>query len=176
MLPLKRGHYVLIAGGAIFIVGLVLTVAWALPLATEIQKGTTILQGREVGAGQSVTATLGVADTSKPLSIVISAGSEIEMNAIVLDPDGDQIFGTSFTEAMAEAADPTVPGIYELVITNQSTSDASVDVVFGHIPGVGEQDIDTEIFSGVLAGLAIIVAGIMVMIGGVVVAVVDRRK
>ena len=173
---MKRGHYVLIAGGVIFIAGLVLTVAWALPLATEIQKGTTILQGKAIGAGQDATVTLGVADTSKPLSIVISAGSEAEMSARVLDPDGDQIFGTTFTEAMAEATDPTVPGMYQLIITNQSDSDTAVDVVFGAIPGVGEQDIDTQIFSGVLAGLAIIIAGIMVLVGGVVVAVVDRRR
>lgn len=173
---MKRGHYILIAGGAIFVVGLVLTTAWALPLAAEIQKGTTILQGREMGPGDSVTATLGIADTSKPLSIVISSGSDIEMSARVLDPDGDQIFDTTFTEAMAEGTDPTVPGVYELVITNQSSSGTSVDMVFGQIPGVGEQDIDTDIFSGVLAGVAIIIAGVMVLIGGVVVTVVDRRK
>lgn len=173
---MKRGHAVLIAGGVIFIAGLVLTVVWALPLATEIQKGTTILQGRAMGAGEEVSVTLGVADTSKPLSIVITGGSDIEINARVLDPDGDQIFGTTFTEAMAEATDPTVPGIYELVITNQSDSETAIDVVFGAIPGVGEQDIDTQIFSGVLAGLAIIIAGIMVLIGGVVVVVADRRR
>lgn len=173
---MKRGHYVLIAGGAIFIAGLVLTFVWALPLATEIQKGTTILQGRELNAGDSVSATLGITDTSKPLSIVISSGSDIQMSARVLDPDGDQIFGTTFKEAIAEAVEPTVIGIYELEITNQSSTEASVDVVFGQIPGVGEQDIDTEIFSGVLAGLAIIIAGIMVVIGGVIVTAVDRRR
>lgn len=129
-----------------------------------------------MGPGDSVTATLGIADTSKPLSIVISSGSDIEMSARVLDPDGDQIFDTTFTEAMAEGTDPTVPGVYELVITNQSSSGTSVDMVFGQIPGVGEQDIDTDIFSGVLAGVAIIIAGVMVLIGGVVVTVVDRRK
>lgn len=173
---MKRGHYVLIAGGAIFIAGLVLTFVWAVPLATEIQKGTTILQGRELNPGESVSAKLGITDTSKPLSIVISSGSDIQMSARVLDPDGNQIFGTTFREAIAEAAEPTVIGVYELEITNQSSSDATVDVVFGHIPGVGEQDIDTEIFSGVLAGLAIIIAGIMVLIGGAVVMAVDRRK
>jgi hypothetical protein len=109
---LKRGHYVLIAGAAILIAGLVLTVAWALPLAAEIQKGTTLVQGQEVRAGESVTVTLGIADNTKPLSIVISAGSEVEMGARVLDPEGEQIFDASFTEAMAEATEPTVPGVY----------------------------------------------------------------
>ncbi len=68
---------------------------------------------------------------------MIAAESEVEMNTRVHDPDGGQIFGTSFTEAMAEDTDPTVPGFYYLVITNKSVSDASVDVVFGQIPGVG---------------------------------------
>lgn len=123
-----------------------------------------------------MTATLGVADITRPLSIVISAGSEVEMGARVIDPEGEEIFTASFTEAMAEATEPTVPGIYELAITNQSPSSATVDVVFGQISGVGEQDTDTEIFSGVLAGLAIVIAGIMVLTGGVVIVVVDRRK
>jgi hypothetical protein len=49
-------------------------------------------------------------------------------------------------------------------------------VVFGQIPGVGEQDNDTGLYSGVLAGAATIIAGIMVLIGGVAVVVVERRK
>ncbi len=173
---MKRGHYILIAGGIIFAAGIILTTAWALPLAEEIQRNTTILQGREVGSGESVTATIRIADTTRPLSIVASAGQEVEMSVRVQDPNGNQIFGTTFTEAMAEAADPTVPGTYELVITNQSPSSATVDVVFGHIPGVGERDIDTDVFSGVLAGIAVTIAGIMVLIGGVVITVLDRRR
>jgi hypothetical protein len=176
MAMLKRGYYVLIAGGAIFAAGLILTVTWALPLAEEIQRGTAILRGHEIGAGQSITVALEIDDMSKPLSIVISAGAKIDMSARVLDPSGEQIFDELFTEAMADATIPTVPGNYELVITNQSPSGATVDMVFGQIPGVGQRDIDTEIFSGVLTGLAITIAGIMVLIGGVVVVVLDRRK
>lgn len=156
--------------------GIILTTVWALPLAEEIQRNTTILQGREVGSGESVTATIEIVDTTRPLSIVASAGQEVEMSVRVQDPSGNQIFGTTFTEAMAEATDPTVPGTYEFVITNQSSSSATIDAVFGHIPGVGERDIDTNVFSGVLAGVAITIAGIMVLIGGVVITVLDRRR
>lgn len=173
---MKRGYYVLLAGGVIFSAGLILTATWALPLAKEIQKGTAILQGRDVRPGQSVTVTVGVEDMSKPLSIVISSGSRGDMNAKVFDPNGEQIFDESFAEAIAEATMPTVPGSYELVIANQSLSNSTVDSIFGQIPGTGQPDIDTEAFREIIVGLAIVVAGIMVLVGGLVVVVLDRHK
>ena len=173
---LKRGYYVLIAGGTIFTAGILVTIVLALPLAEEIQRGTSTLQGRQVGPGQSIMATLDVDDTNKPLSIVVSAGARMDMSARVLDPSGEQIFNESFTEAMADATMATLPGGYELWITNHSQSNATINAIFGHIPGVGQRDIDTGIFSGVLTGIAIMIAGVMVLVGGIVVVVLDRRR
>ena len=105
---MKRGHYILIAGAAILVIGTVLTIVWALPLAEEFERGATIMQGQQLGAAESVTAFLEVEEIERPLSVIVSAWTEVEMSAVVLDPLENQIFDRTFTEAIAEGANPTV--------------------------------------------------------------------
>jgi len=45
---LKRGHYVLIGGAALFVAGIIIAIIWALPIARQIQTDTAILQGEEI--------------------------------------------------------------------------------------------------------------------------------
>jgi hypothetical protein len=175
---LKRGHYVIIGGAALFVIGIAVIVAWALPIAGQIQKETAFLQGSALGAGQSEQLSLEVTDTSRPLSVfAASTDTSVPIAIVVASPDGETLLDFNFTENTVMSAQPTVPGTYSLSITNQGQSETAVDVVFGRLPGV-EQDnqVAFETFGGVLAGLGIIIAGIIVMIAGVAIVLVDRRK
>ena len=172
---MKRGYFILIGGAAIFVVGIVLTIAWALPIATKIQQETSIVQGGNLPAGQSQTVSLQVEDVAKALSIVVSANNDEPLNAVLMDPNGVPGVNATFTGANAMSAEPTVAGTYRVIITNQGDSPTQIDVVFGHIPGVGA-DVDGSMFIGVVAGSAMVVAGLIVMIVGVVIVVIDRRR
>lgn len=173
---MKRGYYILIAGAVIFALGIALTLVWALPIAEQLQRDTRILQGFPLVTGQSTNIQFEVTDPAKPLSIVISAGNPIAMSAVLVDPDGREIMNREFHETFAEGARPSATGTYKLTITNESSTDTTVDVVFGHIPGVGEDTVDSGAFSGVITGASIIIVGVMAMIGGMVVTVLDRHK
>ncbi len=176
-MTLKRGHYFLMGGAAVFIIGIVLTVVYALPIAKQIQKETSILPSTAIDAGKSATVSLYVANTTRPLSVVVSSDKpDVRLNAVLIDPAGNAGLNSTFTENLATGAEPTVAGYYNLTVTNIDDSPTSVNVVLGHIPGVGRENVNTDIFSGVIAGVGVIIAGIMVMIVGVVIVVVDRRK
>ncbi|MGI0020017.1 MAG: hypothetical protein ACREAY_06070 [Nitrososphaera sp.] len=172
---MKRGYFVLIGGAAIFVVGIVLTVIWALPIASKLQQETSIVQGANLAAGQSQTVALQVDDVAEALSIVVSANNDEPLNAVLIDPNGVQGINATFTGANAMSAEPTVAGTYRVIVTNQGDSPTQIDVVFGHIPGVGS-DVDGSMFAGIAAGAATVVAGLVVMIVGVVIVVIDRRK
>lgn len=172
---MKRGYIVLISGAAIFVAGIVLTVVWALPIASQLQQETSIVQGANLAAGESQAVALQVEDVTKSLSIVISANNDEPINAALIDPDGMPGINSTFTGANALSAEPTVPGTYRVIVTNQGDSATQVDVVFGHIPGVGS-DVDESVFIGVAAGASIVVAGLIVMIVGIVIVVIDRRR
>jgi hypothetical protein len=173
---LKRGHYVLIGGAAVFIAGIALTVIWALPLAQQLGKDTSITQGTKLSPNESQTMSLDVTDPAKTLSIVINANNEAKLTAVLTDPAGTKYIDTPFVKTVTLSAQPTVTGIYKLEITNIGTEDTEIDAIFGHLPGTGPDRVNAEMFSGVIAGTGIIIAGIIVMIVGVVILVVDRKK
>lgn len=176
-MTLKRGYYFLMGGAAVFIIGIVLTVVYALPIARQIQAETSMLQDTVIEPGRSATVSLYVANITKPLSVVVSSdNSDVRLNAVLIDPAGNTGLDSTFTENLATGAEPTVAGYYNLTITNIDDSPTSINAVFGHIPGVGRESVNVDIFSGVIAGVGVIIAGIMVMIVGVVIVVVDRKK
>lgn len=172
---MKRGYFVLIGGAAIFVAGIVLTVAWALPIASKLQQETSIVQGSNLVAGQSQTVALQVDDVAEALSIVVSASNDEPLNAVLIDPDGVPGVNATFTGANAMSAEPTVAGTYMVIVTNQGDSPTQINVVFGHVPGVGA-DVDVSEFTGIAAGAAAVVAGLVVTIVGVVIVAIDRRK
>lgn len=173
---MKRGYYVIIGGAAVFAAGIALAVVWALPLASQIQQETSLVQGASLEPGQSQTVSLRVRDAARSLSIVVSASNDEPLNAVLIDPEGVPGINSTFTGANALSAEPTVPGTYRLVVTNQGDGPTQVDVVFGHIPGVGA-GVDGGAFAGIIAGSAMAVAGVIAMIAGaVIVAVAGRRK
>jgi hypothetical protein len=175
---LKRGHYVVIGGAALFVIGIAVIVAWALPIAQQIQKETALLQGSALGAGQSEQLSLEVTDASRPLSVfAASTDASVPIAIAVASPDGETLLDFNFTENTVMSAQPTVPGSYSLNVTNIGQSETTVDVVFGRVPGVEEDNqVVFETFGGVFAGLGVIIAGIIVMIAGVAIVLVDRRR
>lgn len=173
---MERGYGVIIAGAAIFALGIVLTTVWALPLAEQLQNDTRILQQLTILAGNSVNVEFEVADVERPLSVVVTTGEPVSMRAIVTDPDGTELLNSEFSETFADGTGPTDAGTYTLTIANEGTADATVDVVFGHIPGVGEDTVSANAYGGIITGVGIIIAGVMVMAGGVAVWASDRRR
>jgi hypothetical protein len=175
---LKRGHYVIIGGAALFVIGIAVIVVWALPIAGQIQKETKLLQGAALGAGQSEQLSLEVTDTSRPLSVfAASTDASVPIAIVVVSPEDKTLLDFNFTENTIMSAQPTVPGSYRLNVTNVGQSETTVDVVFGRVPGVEQgNQVDIEAFGGVFGGLGIIIAGIIVMIAGVAIVIVDRRR
>jgi hypothetical protein len=175
---LKRGHYVIIAGAALFVAGIIVVVAWALPIADQIQKENAFLQGEQLNPGESESLSLDVTDTSKPLSAFVSStDTSVPLAIVVMSPEGEVLLDSNFTENTVMSAEPTVPGSYSLSVTNQGQSATSIDAIFGRFPGIEENNqVAFETFGGVFAGLGVIIAGIIVMIAGGAIVLVDRRR
>lgn len=177
-MQMKRGHFVLIGGAALFVIGIILTAVWAIPIAQQIQKETANIQAAQLDPEQSRSLSLQVDDTSRPLSIAVNSKNLDAVLAVtVTAPDGQTILNSNLTENTVLSTNPTVAGEYLLEITNTGGSSTIIDVIFGHFPGFEENNqVNFGVFGGVLAGTGMIIAGLLVMIAGVVIWVVDRRR
>ena len=175
---MKRGYYVIIGGAALFAIGIAVVVAWALPLAQQIERETAILQGAELGAGLSETVSLDVTDTSRPLSVLINSNNpEVELAVVLVTPEGNTAIESTFNENTVMSADPAAAGEYVLTVTNNGQAPTSIDVVFGRLPGVEQNNqVDVDMYGGAIAGIGMVIAGIPVMIAGIILLVIDSRK
>jgi hypothetical protein len=173
---LKRGYYVLIGGAAVLAAGIVLTAVWALPLAQQISKETSIAQGIKLSPGESHTMSLNVTDASKTISVVVNADNNGQLAAKLTDPKGRKYIDTTISKQDVLNATGTDPGVYNLELTNTGSQPTEINVIFGHIPGVGDDGVTRQTFYGVAAGAGIVIAGIITMIVGVVIVVIDRRR
>lgn len=175
---MKRGYYVLIGGAALFVIGVVVGMVWAIPIAEEIQRDTVTIPRLELEVGQSVERVLEVTDTSRPLSVIMSStDADVPLALTLFSPDGETLLDSNFTENTVMSAEPAAAGDYTLRVMNLGQSSTSVDVIFGHLPGVGQNNqVDFETFGGMLVGIGIIIAGIIVMVAGVAIIIVDRRR
>jgi uncharacterized membrane protein len=174
---LKRGYYVVLAGAVLFVIGIVLTAVWTLPIAQQVQKDTTLVQQISLKAGKSISAEFNVTDSERALSVVISAKSFKPMTATLIGHGGEKVVSKEFNETLADSVTVSKVGTYRLMLTNDGQTDTTADIVFGHIPGLSTgKNVNLDAFKGIIAGAGTIIAGIMVMIGGAILMVIDRRK
>jgi len=181
---MQRGYLILIVGGALLASGIVISVIWAGPLGSRIIYQNTILNGVSIYPSGTASANTQVNDVSRPLSLVISiepSHSTDQVNPTlretVRNPNAEVISTNEFTKQFLTTIKPDVMGKYTLAIDNLGGRLVSVGILFGNLPFVGQNNqLNLNLFGGLVAGGILAVAGIIALIVGPVVLIVDRRR
>lgn len=186
---MQRGYIVLISGGALFAIGLAVSVAWGMQFAGIFLQDNTLVNAVSVEPGRSVDATRQVTDTSRPLTVAInirgiddSSGrlrEDIRLIETVKAPSGAIVSTNEFSGNLFTSFRPEQTGNYVLTITNAGTEAVTVDGTFGYMPFVGVvdgQQVDFGQLAGIIAGGALTAIGFFTIIAGIVVVIVDRPK
>jgi uncharacterized RDD family membrane protein YckC len=185
---LQRGYIILIVGGALLILGIVISALWAGSFARTIIRENTILGGVSIRPTSSVNASTQVIDISRPVSLAIHVernnsptGGQIIPNNIlretVRDPNGVVMTSNEFTKQFFTTFKPDITGKYIVTIYNLGSNPVSIGVLAGNLPFIGANNqVNLNSLSGIIAGVILIIAGIIVLIAGAIVLVLDRRR
>jgi hypothetical protein len=185
---LQRGYIILIVGGALLILGIVISALWAGSFARTIISENTIVSGFSIRPTSSVNASTQVVDISRPVSLAIHVernntphGGQIISNNIlresVRNPNGVVMTSNEFTKQFFTTFKPDITGKYIVTIYNLGSNPVSIDVLAGNLPFIGANNqVNFNSLSGIIAGVILIIAGIIVLIAGAIVLVLDRRK
>ena len=93
------------------------------------------------------------------------------------NPNGEVISTNEFTRQFLTTIKPDVIGKYTLTIDNLGGSLASVGILFGDLPFVGQNNqLNLSLFGGLVTGGILAVTGIIALIAGLVILIVDRRR
>jgi uncharacterized RDD family membrane protein YckC len=184
---MQRGYIILIAGAVLLILGIVISILWAVPFAGTIIRENTILSGVSIRPAGSVNASAQVIDTSRPVSLAIhlernnsTTGGQIPNNILretVRNPNGVIMTSNEFTKQIFTTFKPDITGKYIVTIYNSGNSPVSIGVLAGNLPFIGANNkVNFNSLSGIIAGIILTIAGIIVLIAGVIVLILDRRR
>ncbi|MGC1132960.1 MAG: hypothetical protein WA941_09055 [Nitrososphaeraceae archaeon] len=178
---LKRGYIILLVGAALVIIGISLTAAYRIGIASVILNESIILSDVSVDSSSSVNRTLDIINTERPVSIALhvetnanSDNSVVEQT--IINPEGFVINKNEFGARM-NSFQPEIEGIYTLSLHNLGTEQVKIGGIFGYLPiteNSGEINLST--IAGLLAGAWVFVIGIGTLVGGTVITVLDRRR
>lgn len=188
---MQRGYILLIAGGAMFVAGIVASAVWGAQFAMNfMDENFLATQYTAVEPGESINATVQATDLSRPLSVAIhvegagggsgsSAGDGIRLVHTVRDPAGSTVSASEFSSSTFTNFTPARTGGHTLTIANVGSRTVALDVAFGYLPF---QNVDGDFwaaspaFSGVIAGGVLTAVGLLTILAGIVVVVIDSRK
>jgi hypothetical protein len=176
---LKRGHYVVLGGVALLAIGIIMGAVVVFQLLNWSSKDNVFVEDWPLGVGQSKTLSLQVTNMTKHLNTLVIAVDQVELHEVVTDPGGKAVVDLAFAKAKNTDFDPTLPGTYTLVITNNGSSPTSITAALRQpqvVPqGEPEENFDYEV--GILiGGVFMVITGVIVTIIGGVLIVIDRKK
>jgi hypothetical protein len=188
---LQRGYIILIIGGALLISGIVISALWAGSFAGPFIRENTIVNGISIRPTGLVNTTIQVSDTSRPVSLAIhverntnntsNAGQgQISNNTLretIRNPNGSVRTSNEFTKQFFTTFKPDIVGKYTITIQNLGSTPVSIGVLAGNLPFVGANNqLNVNIFGGIIAGVVLFIAGIIILIAGVIILILDRRR
>jgi len=181
---LKRGHIILLVGAALVIVGISITAAYGIGIASVILNESIILSDVLVNPSNSVNRTLDVTNLERPVSIVLHVDSNDSTDTpvveqTVIDPKGFVVNKNEFGNGQGDiftTIKPDIDGIYTLSLHNLGTDQVKIEGIFGYLPVTENSgEINLSTVTGLLAGAWVFVIGIGTLVGGTVITVLDRR-
>jgi hypothetical protein len=194
---LQRGYIILIIGAALLIAGIGISVLWADSFANSFLRQGMILNDVALAPSASGRNTIRVTDIAHPIALQVhfesqhsnsnssqneqtsnaAAGRHVSLNEVVKDPAGKILSNTTFSRQFFTTLKPTAQGTYTLIISNLGSDTVKVGALFGPATFLNEENqINVNIFGGVVAGLSAAVVGILALIAGIIVLILDRRN
>jgi hypothetical protein len=154
---IQRGYIVLIIGGVLFVAGIIIAAAWAIPFASTFMQENTLINQVSIDPGRSVHVTTPVTDVSRPVTVAIhiqrpgeggaaEGGSgqqqqlqqqveqgQMRLIETVKDPSGGIVSSNELSSELFTTFQPQNTGNHILNITNAGARPVTVDATFGHM-------------------------------------------
>jgi len=145
---LKRGYLILIAGAALFIIGIILTATYGMSIVSLTLSENIILADVSISPSKSINHTIEISDTERPVSLALHIESELNddtnfqtpseplVEHTVTNPNGFKVnqnqIGRNGQSDLFTSFRPQTDGIYTLTLSNRGTDQVKVQDIFGY--------------------------------------------
>jgi hypothetical protein len=177
----KSGVILLIIGGALLVIGLVISGISVVAVTTQVLEGGALIEAAEIEPGLSYAAVMKDLPVGRQIVLSLdSQPSDVMLSAILKEADGDTIGVYNVTKTpFTSTAMSREPGDHRLELTNIGTQPVTVSGALLNSPVAGEgggvsvaddPGLQNLIAYGVgiLVGIVLIIAGIVILIIGAI--------
>lgn len=178
---MKSGVILLIIGGALLVIGLVISGISVVAVTTQVLEGGALIEAAEIEPGLSYAAVMKDLPVGRQIVLSLdSQPSDVMLSAILKEADGDTIGVYNVTKTpFTSTAMSREPGDHRLELTNIGTQPVTVSGALLNSPVAGEgggvsvaddPGLQNLIAYGVgiLVGIVLIIAGIVILIIGAI--------
>ena len=178
---MKSGVILLIIGGALLVIGLVISGISVVAVTTQVLEGGALIEAAEIEPGLSYAAVMKDLPAGRQIVLSLdSQPSDVMLNAVLTEADGDTIGVYNVTKTpFTSTAMSREHGDHTLELTNVGTQPVTVSGALLNSPiageggGVSVED-DPGLQNliaygvGILVGIVLIISGIVILIIGAV--------
>jgi hypothetical protein len=177
----KSGVILLIIGGALLVIGLVISGISVVAVTTQVLEGGALIEAAEIEPGLSYAAVMKDLPVGRQIVLSLdSQPSDVMLSAVLKEADGDTIGVYNVTKTpFTSTAMSREPGDHTLELTNIGTQPVTVSGALLNSPVAGE-DGGVSVADdpglqnliaygvGILVGIVLIIAGIVILIIGAI--------
>ncbi len=178
---MKSGVILLIIGGALLVIGLVISGISVVAVTTQVLEGGALIEAAEIEPGLSYAAVMKDLPVGRQIVLSLdSQPSDVMLSAVLKEADGDTIGVYNVTKTpFTSTAMSREPGDHTLELTNIGTQPVTVSGALLNSPVAGE-DGGVSVADdpglqnliaygvGILVGIVLIIAGIVILIIGAI--------
>ena len=175
---------ILIAGGALIVVGFAMLQITAYSLAMKAYEKSVPLALFTLGPQEQEAVRLPINDTSKTIYIQLSSTDSnpfmspprVPIDITVEDPESNLVLSANDVMDELLKVEPSITGNYLISIKNSGDTDTQfiITVIFAVIPSTAQETLDLA--GPAVAGVFMMGVGILTVAAGGILFVLDRRK
>ncbi|AFU57449.1 hypothetical protein Ngar_c05050 [Candidatus Nitrososphaera gargensis Ga9.2] len=169
---LKRGHIMLIAGGALVVVSFSMLGYYGLQFVSSIQqdKSLTVEPGGSLQVQQNINASQGA-------YVVAFPNFKGQPSVTITGPGGQVVVERTIEPPIIiEPFDAEQPGAYTLVLSNPTDQVLEANIVLGDQETVLSRGINISSAVTALVFTSLLGIGIAVAVAGAIITILDRRR
>jgi hypothetical protein len=142
------------------------------PIALQVH-----FESHDSSSGRSGASNSSISSQAGQTPNATTTSNNISLREVVKDPVGKILSQNTFSRQFFTTFRPTTQGTYTLTISNSGSNTVKVGALFGPATFVNENNqINLNLFLGILAGIGLVVIGIIALIAGIIILILDRRK
>ena len=173
---MKLGYMILILSLGVISAGVVLMTVSGINASNPFLNQNMLVTNDFIKSKETKNSLVNITEAGPTMYVVIKSDpSNIPLSAIVKDPNGSIVSSSTFSQDLVANFKPEKIGKYNLILTNQGTTEIKVNAVLGYLPLFGENESPNyNALGAIFIGASLLVLGCFGFAGGIFISIKNQ--